>query len=122
VDLSIFTQLVTEMGDPSSENQVEVIDIYLGQSHGWSSELHVAAHAGDLAEVQRTAHALCSSSALLGADRLAELLADIGRLARSGHTDLASAGTAIMTEYERVAAELQAHRAALLEADDRDTR
>jgi HPt (histidine-containing phosphotransfer) domain-containing protein len=121
VDLSTFTRLVTEMGDPSPQGQVEVIDIYLGQSNGWIPELHNAAHAGDLAEVQRTAHALCSGSALLGADKLAELRADIGRLARNGGTDLASAGTAIRAEYERVATELRAHRAALLEADDRGT-
>jgi HPt (histidine-containing phosphotransfer) domain-containing protein len=109
-------RLVTEMGDPSAGNQIEVIDIYLGQSDGWIRQLHDAAQAGDLAQVQRTAHTLGSGSALLGAGKLAELLAGIGGLARSGRTDLTPAGTAVRAEYERVATELRAHRAGLLDA------
>ena len=115
VDLSVLLRLVTEMGDPSSSTQVEVIDLYLEQSDGWIRELNDAAQTGDSAQVRRMAHTLGSGSTLLGADQLADLLADIGRLARGGSTDLASAGTSIAAEYDRVSIELRAYRVTLLE-------
>ena len=115
VDLSVLLRLVTEMGDPSSSTQVEVIDLYLEQSDGWIRELNDAAQTGDSAQVRRMAHTLGSGCDLLGAHQLADLLADIGRLARDGSTDLASAGTSIAAEYDRVSIELRAYRVTLLE-------
>ena len=95
-----------------------LIDAYVEQATGWVGGLVDDAIGRDYERIRMIAHTLGSSSALLGAFRLAELLAESGRLAREcGSSPSPSASDALVTaarsvglEYVRVASALDEER------------
>jgi HPt (histidine-containing phosphotransfer) domain-containing protein len=67
----------------------ELVDAYLAESPGYLNALEMAAAAGDAAAVVRPAHTLKSSSAAVGAMRLAALSKQVEFAAREGRVDRA---------------------------------
>ena len=113
VDLDVLTQLTADMGATSLESRLSLIEAYLEQADAWIPELITAGRDGDTERVRTIAHTLGSSSALLGAQPLADLLAETGRLARAGHDDLVPSVTAVANEYRMVSMVLRANHDAL---------
>jgi HPt (histidine-containing phosphotransfer) domain-containing protein len=106
VDFSILGRTSSEMGADSAEQRRDLVQAYLEQGDGWIDQLDAAASTGDGEQAHRIAHALSSSSALIGALPLVERLQQISKL----HTEravLASAVAGARTEYQRVAAQLR---------------
>jgi PAS domain S-box-containing protein len=110
VDLEVFDRLIADMGADSPSSRWDVIDAYLEQGDGWVGDLSAAARLGDADRVRLITHTLGSSSALLGALVLAQLLTDVGTLARTDQVDLKPATARAVAEYQRVAADLRAIR------------
>jgi len=113
VDRDILTQLSADMGATSLESRLSLIEAYLEQAEAWIPELIVAGRDGDAERVRRIAHSLGPSSALLGAQPLADLLAEAGRVARADNADLIPSVTAVADEYRMVSMVLQANHDAL---------
>ncbi len=65
----------------------ELIDAYLAESPGYLDAMATAAASGDAASVVRPAHTLKSSSAAVGAMRLATISKQIEFAAREGRVD-----------------------------------
>lgn len=94
-----------------------VMRVYLHDAPGLVAALRDAADREDAAAAQRTAHALKSSSANVGALRLAELCRQVEAAARAGRLEpLCQLVSALEAEYEQVALAASAH------ASDRDPR
>jgi PAS domain S-box-containing protein len=118
VDIGVLRQLSVDMGADSPEGRRMLIDAYVEQATGWVSGLVDDAGAGEYERIRMIAHTLGSSSALLGAFRLAEILAECGRVARELTSapeaalaaQLMSATRAAGSEYVRVAAALDEER------------
>ncbi len=86
-----------------------VIQIYLSHSLGLMQKLDEAVAADDRKAIMETAHTLKSSSAQLGAGRLAAVLQRIEVMGRNGETDLASRTLFnVRQEYEEARAALEA--------------
>ena len=78
-----------------------IIDIYLEESPLILSEMHEAVTLGDADAMYKAAHKFKSSSANLGADRLAKLCKELETQGRAGSTDGAGRLLAeISSEYE----------------------
>jgi HPt (histidine-containing phosphotransfer) domain-containing protein len=65
----------------------ELVDAYLAESPGYLDAMATAAAEGDTAGVVRPAHTLKSSSAAVGAMRLAELSKRVEHAAREGRIE-----------------------------------
>jgi HPt (histidine-containing phosphotransfer) domain-containing protein len=65
----------------------ELVGAYLAESPGYLEQMTAAAAADDVAGVVRPAHTLKSSSAALGAMRLAELSKQVEHAAREGRIE-----------------------------------
>jgi signal transduction histidine kinase/CheY-like chemotaxis protein/HPt (histidine-containing phosphotransfer) domain-containing protein len=86
-------------GDPLSR----LIGIYLQHTPTAIQQLRVAVDAGQCPDAQRIAHTIKSSSGMLGATGLAELLAEAEAAGRaSSHSDLTRLVTVIESEYQEV--------------------
>jgi CheY-like chemotaxis protein len=110
VDLEALSRVTIEVGAQSS---AQLIEAYLEQADPWIGDLVAAADHGNVYRVGQIAHTLGSSSALLGAQTLADLLAVAERLARSDPPDLdrlVSTASSVAVEYDRVSAALRAER------------
>jgi PAS domain S-box-containing protein len=110
VDRSALEGLLAQLGDAGPATRRAVLDSYLDQGAGWIGELVVAAAGADGDTVARIAHTLQSSSRVVGAMALADLLRDAEAAARSG-AELGPLAAAVESEYHRVAAELETLRA-----------
>jgi hypothetical protein len=119
VDLDVLHRLSADMGADSPDGRQMLIDAYLEQAGGWVGDLLPVAQRGDRERIRMIAHTLASSSALLGAHRLAELLSESGRVARTdgppGSSELVEAARQVTAEYARVAALLEGIRSSRLE-------
>ncbi len=81
---------IRQLPGPNGELLVQkVIAAYLGDAPARLAQLQAAAAAGDAEALRRTAHALKSSSANVGAEQLSVLCCDIESLGRGG--DMAAA-------------------------------
>lgn len=109
IDAQIFQELQDMMND--NEVLLEVVDRYLEESPNLLEELRemltsVPAHSlpqGQIKELQRVAHTLKSTSAMLGASNLAQLCQEMEtNTSDSALADSASLLSQIETEYERV--------------------
>src|SRR5690242_1980625 len=94
------------MGADTAAECRDLVEAYLEQADGWSDQLDEAASTGDGEQARRIAHALTSSSELIGALPLVALLQQISRLATEP-AGLTSAVAAARAEYLRVAAVLR---------------
>jgi CheY-like chemotaxis protein len=82
---------------------VDVIQIYLADTPDLLRQLRQSIEAGDVATVYRAAHSLKSSSAIFGAQDLADVCREIETAARAGSLEGAAVKAAeIETHYERV--------------------
>jgi CheY-like chemotaxis protein len=113
VDLGVLDQLITDMGASSADGRRTLIEAYLEQADAWLPELTTAAAGQDRERVRTITHTLGSSSALLGAQRLADLLAEAGRQTRLPDGDLVPAVAAATDEYRLVSMVLHANHDAL---------
>jgi hypothetical protein len=109
VDLAVLTRLTTDMGATSTSSRHALIEAYLEQADTWIHDLAVAAKKNDTDRVRTITHTLGSSSALLGAQPLAELLAKAGQAARAGANDLITPVAEVEYEYRLVSMVLQAN-------------
>jgi len=86
VRLEAYAALVHEVGDDPAF-VAEIIDDYLKNSPRLIEGMREAIRVNQAADLGRLAHELKSSSAWLGADRLAELCREIEVSARNGSMD-----------------------------------
>jgi two-component system sensor histidine kinase/response regulator len=106
----VLAQLEEELGGAVALRQV--IATFLEGTPGFLAELRDAASRGDASGVQRVAHTLKSTSAMLGATALAEQCADLERLGRARNAAEAVSRVAAMeAHYQAVAAALKAEAA-----------
>ncbi|MDQ1676772.1 MAG: hypothetical protein QOC93_1916 [Actinomycetota bacterium] len=110
IDPAALDGLLQQLGEAGPATRRAVLDSYLDQGTGWVGELVTAAHGADGATVARIAHTLQSSSQIVGAVRLAELLRDAEESGRTGTGDLVAQAAGIGSEYHRVAAALDGLR------------
>lgn len=83
LDKDVIDRLGRDMGGSGGISRI--ISMYLGKLAGEVATLHELEEAGDLAGLGDAAHRLKSSTAMLGASRLAEILAGLEAAAKSGH-------------------------------------
>jgi HPt (histidine-containing phosphotransfer) domain-containing protein len=86
VKLEVYTALVHDVGDDPTF-VAEIVDNFLASCPQLLEGMREAAMADQPTDVGRLAHQLKSSSAWLGAERLAELCREIEVSARSGTLD-----------------------------------
>ena len=111
VDFSVLARIAADIGAQSPDALRTLIEAYLTQADQWITDLTTAAHEGNTHTVGRIAHTLGSSSALLGAQTLADHLAEAARITGSDpgdRDDLATAAATTAAEYVRVVAALRA--------------
>ncbi len=84
VDLAALNDLLESIGADAPPERQEMITSYLGQADQWIADLGAAIAVPDRDVIRGVAHTLGSSSALLGAHRLAACLADLEAQARDG--------------------------------------
>jgi signal transduction histidine kinase/DNA-binding response OmpR family regulator/HPt (histidine-containing phosphotransfer) domain-containing protein len=101
VDRGVLSALVAELGG-DAEVRETLVGSYLEEGAAQIPELSAAAASDDRVSVRRIAHHLRSSSAVLGAVPLAELLRSLEDDARAATGDLAPAARVVAAEYERV--------------------
>ncbi len=106
VDPRVLDALVSELGNAEPDLRRQLIDGYLDQSGPQIAELIEAAAKADPLTVRRLAHLMRSSSAMLGAQTLAELLGTAEQIAGSEAGDLNQVANSIRSEYDRVAAHM----------------
>jgi HPt (histidine-containing phosphotransfer) domain-containing protein len=86
VKLEVYAALVHDVGDDPTF-VAEIVDNYLASCPSLLDGMREAALANQPTDLGRLAHQLKSSSAWLGADRLADLCREIEVSARSGTLD-----------------------------------
>ncbi len=102
IDGDVLRDLLHQLGD-SEGMQAELFDSYLAESKGQVSTLASAADAGDVVTLAAVAHSLRSSSAVLGATALADLLARLERVAGSRPAEVPALTSEVEAEHARVA-------------------
>jgi CheY-like chemotaxis protein/HPt (histidine-containing phosphotransfer) domain-containing protein len=101
VDRGVLSALIAELGG-DAEVRETLVRSYLEEGTAQIPELSAAAASDDRVSVRRIAHHLRSSSAVLGAVPLAELLRSLEDDARAATGDLAPAARVVAAEYQRV--------------------
>jgi HPt (histidine-containing phosphotransfer) domain-containing protein len=112
VDEQVLEHLVHQLDDQDGELLRELIDSYLSDSAEQLPELVRGCEAVDATRVLKIAHSLRSSSGLLGAVHLVELLQEAEQAARGTAAELPAIALRVRIEHARV-------RAALLDVRDR---
>ena len=112
VDKDVLDVLVDEIGAGDPAILVDLIASYLDEASGQVREIEQAGRAGDAATVAAVAHSLKSSSAVLGATGLADLLKRAELLARAESPEYPALVEPILREYARAADALRALRPA----------
>lgn len=103
LDLAVVAELRDSVGG-DQEFVKELVAAYLAESPGYLDALAIAATAGDAAAMVRPAHTVKSSSAALGAIRLAAICKQVEFAAREGRVDQAGMDAARSLWAETVAA------------------
>jgi len=105
IDMPLQTRLL--MGEDTTWQLAELIARYLDDTTDLLSSMGVAAAHGDLLAIQRAAHRLKSSSALVGARLLSELCDQLEHALRTNALiDVREHIERIVREFERVRAAL----------------
>jgi len=107
IEVSVLAALLADIGDEGPEMMRALWDAYLQDGEPQVAQLSAAAAADDSAAVSRLAHGLKSSSAALGARRLADLLQVMEDEGRAGAPRLVELARSVAAEYGRVAEEAQ---------------
>jgi CheY-like chemotaxis protein/nitrogen-specific signal transduction histidine kinase len=109
LDSNVLVELRSLM---SPEFVAESIDLFLAKAKSSLPQLHEAAARADLAELERGAHRLRGSCAIIGARRMMKLAASIEERARAGGREgLTRSLAELEEEFERVRVALEAERA-----------
>lgn len=95
LDQQVLGGLDRDMGGP--EAVARIMTMYLGKLPKESLRLHELAGSGDMAGLSEQSHRMKSSTAMLGAIRLAEILAELEAAAKAGD---AESVTACLSEYD----------------------
>jgi len=107
IEHAVLKQLRDDLG--GDEPLHEVIVTFLGKTPATLATLREAAGRGDAEAMERSAHMIKGTSAMLGASVLAERCAELERLSRGGSVpDAASRVAAIEESYRLLEAELKA--------------
>ena len=106
IDMDDFDELMTQFDDPDGEIRNELIGSYLADGDFHVSRLVTAASTGDTTTAAAIAHAMRTTSALLGAAALAALLHETENSARNTSDDLRPLALLVDTEYARVSESL----------------
>ncbi|HEY1276244.1 MAG TPA: response regulator [Thermoleophilaceae bacterium] len=107
LDLSVLHQLVEDLGGLDALK--DAVRIFLSATPGLLATLREAAARGDTAAIQRAAHTLTASSAMLGAASLSARCQQLERSARTNSLhDAASQAAAIEAIYGAVESTLRA--------------
>jgi HPt (histidine-containing phosphotransfer) domain-containing protein len=109
IDQVVFDELMVQLGDDADARvRDEVIGSYLTDAEDYLRRLTAAVEASDVVTAGICAHTLRSTSALLGAVRLAEMLQQTEDLAAASPTgDLAASVVLAQAEYDRVLGSLR---------------
>ena len=86
LDGAVLAELRESTGD-DDEFVRELVDAYVSEATGYLDAMTAAATSADPSAIVRPAHTLKSSSATLGAMRLAEISRGIEEAGRAGRTD-----------------------------------
>ncbi|WP_228060420.1 MULTISPECIES: hybrid sensor histidine kinase/response regulator [unclassified Coleofasciculus] len=109
-------ELKDRVGDGSDEFVIEIIDSYLAETPELLRSLQTAIEQDDARLLQRTAHSLKSSSALLQAHTLAQLSWELEAMGKaSSMGDAVVIVSQVVEEYQRVEVALQLERQSLLQ-------
>jgi HPt (histidine-containing phosphotransfer) domain-containing protein len=103
LDQQVVTELRESVGGDDAFVK-ELVGAYLSESPGYLEAMAAAAAARDASAVVRPAHTLKSSSAALGAMRLAEMCKQVEFAGREGRVDTAGVDAASALWPETVAA------------------
>jgi HPt (histidine-containing phosphotransfer) domain-containing protein len=106
VDSSVLESLMGDLDDVDGLIRDDLIESYLAESVSHVGELMTAARAGDEEGAAATAHCLRSSSQMLGALHLAELLGEIEQSQGTAAADLYALALLAETEYGRASTSL----------------
>ncbi len=87
LDQDVLDRLCSDMGGDAAV--LSIISMYLGKLPSESSGLHQSAESGDLKALAENAHRLKSSTAMLGAIRLAGILAEVEQASKAEDTEAA---------------------------------
>ncbi|MDQ2700132.1 MAG: Hpt domain-containing protein [Actinomycetota bacterium] len=85
LDQEVLDRLARDMGGESAVTRI--IAMYLGKLPGEREQLRSSLDTGDLARLADDAHRIKSSTAMLGATRLAGLMAELETAAKSGDAE-----------------------------------
>jgi CheY-like chemotaxis protein len=104
IDEAILFKFARDMGgDESPEAVLDVTDLYLRDTPAMLGQMHAALGTGNAAALQRVAHTLKSSSAMLGATALAQLCTSIEAMATERRLDGAAQDVSLAdAEFVRV--------------------
>lgn len=86
LDQAVIAELRESTGD-DDEFVRELVEAYLSEATGYLEAMKAAAAAGDAAAIVRPAHTLKSSSATMGAMRLAGICRGLEEAGRAGRTE-----------------------------------
>jgi HPt (histidine-containing phosphotransfer) domain-containing protein len=111
IDPAVFDELMAQLGDGDMQIRGEIISSYLTDAEDYLGRLGDAAVSGDTVTAGLCAHTLRSTSALLGALDLAELLQQTEDLAAASRSaDLVASAALVESEYQRVRGSLLQRR------------
>lgn len=105
VDAAVLDALMTEIGADMPELREHLLSSYLTDAPVLVASMSAAAALGDRPGVAGAAHQLRSSSALLGASRLAQLLAVVEQEAKAGDGDLPALIEQLVIDFGQASAE-----------------
>lgn len=88
LDQDVLDRLGRDMGGDAAVSRI--LSMYVGKLPGEISGLRSLMESGDLGALTENAHRMKSSTAMLGATRLAGLLAELEAAAKAGDGDAAS--------------------------------
>ena len=88
LDQDVLDRLGRDMGGEAAVTRI--LSMYVGKLPGEISGLNAHADSGDLGALTENAHRMKSSTAMLGATRLAGLLAELEASAKAGDADAAA--------------------------------
>jgi PAS domain S-box-containing protein len=111
IDATVIQAFRVEAGENAAEFLTELIDCYLEESPKYLQTMKAAAVNGNALAVLKIAHTLKSSSAALGATKLANLCQELEALGSAGAMKvMLEKVSQLMAEYKRVEAALQIER------------
>jgi CheY-like chemotaxis protein len=102
VDAGVLQALMDDLGEEGGDVRGELIEAYLVEASGYMALLRDVVATADYSLIRAVSHTWRSTSAMLGARRLEELLQNLETSATSATDDCASLSIKVEQEYARV--------------------